>query len=136
MTEAQAAPKAKTEKPPAIEDKPLGEFMEQDYLPALKTALMEAGLADVDLSFQKGSLPQSSTSCWQVKGLWAKGRRSFVLGFPEDSIKGLKVFACADAGFAPTNLEPFLSDERKITLPLLVFGVIRRLNGQKWLGWN
>ncbi|MGA1475845.1 MAG: DUF2996 domain-containing protein [Prochlorothrix sp.] len=136
MTEAQAAPKAKKEKPPALEEKPFGEFIEQHYLPALKEALTESGLGDVDLSFQKGTLPLAPEAFWQVKGLWAGGKRSFVLGFPEETIKGLKVFACADGGVAPKNLEPFLSDERKITLPLLVFGVVRRLNGQKWLGWN
>ncbi|MDE5116328.1 MAG: DUF2996 domain-containing protein, partial [Trichodesmium sp. St2_bin2_1] len=36
----------------------------------------------------------------------------------------------------PATLEPFLIDERKITLNLLVFGVIQRLNAQKWLSLN
>ena len=36
----------------------------------------------------------------------------------------------------PATIEPFLLDERKITLDLLVFGVIQRLNAQKWLGGN
>jgi len=33
-------------------------------------------------------------------------------------------------------LEPFLIDERKVTLDLMVFGVMQRLNGQKWLERN
>jgi len=34
------------------------------------------------------------------------------------------------------RLEPFLIDERKAPLDLLVFGVIQRLNAQKWLQAN
>ena len=63
----------------------------------------------------------------------AAGQRSFLVGFPEQSISGVKVFACAEGKTKPTDLEAFLSDERKITLDLLVFGVLRRLNGQRWL---
>src|SRR3712207_9555174 len=40
--EAKAA-KAKKEKAPAVEDKPFTEFIEQDYLPALRTALAKQG---------------------------------------------------------------------------------------------
>ncbi|MGB3208973.1 MAG: DUF2996 domain-containing protein, partial [Crinalium sp.] len=36
----------------------------------------------------------------------------------------------------PSTLEPFLIDERKVTLDLMVFGVIQRLNAQKWLVRN
>jgi len=36
----------------------------------------------------------------------------------------------------PSTLEPFLIDERKVTLDLMVFGVMQRLNGQKWLERN
>jgi len=139
MTEAQppqpaTAPKPAKEKPPALEDKPLADFIQQDYLPALAEALKTKGLSGVNLTFTKAKLPQTTTECWQVQGHW--GRRSFLLAFPGESLGGIKVFACADAGAAPAYLEPFLSDERKITLSLLVFGVVQRLNGQKWLGWN
>ncbi|KKJ00170.1 DUF2996 domain-containing protein [Prochlorothrix hollandica] len=127
------APKAK---PPALEDKPFGDFIEQDYVPSLKDALEQSGLGDLALSFGRRTLPQTQETCWQVRGQWAGGRRSFLLAFPEEKIGGLKAFACADGGAEPSYLEPFLSDERKITLPLLVFGVVQRLNGQKWLGWN
>jgi hypothetical protein len=126
----------KKEKPPAIEDKPFFEFVEQHYLPALKKALEAQGLQDLELSFVHQSLPTAKSLCWQVCGKWSRGRRSFLVAFPQEKIVGTKAFACADGGTIPASLEPFLGDERKITLDLLVFGVVQRLNGQKWLGWN
>ena len=136
MADNQAAPAPKKEKPPALEDKPFDVFIQEHFLPSLAQALNEKGLSDLELSFTEQSLPTQSGSCWQVRGTWASGRRSFLVGFPEQSISGVKVFACADANSRPTSLEAFLGDERKITLELLVFGVLRRLNGQKWLGRN
>ncbi|MGB3653084.1 MAG: DUF2996 domain-containing protein, partial [Rivularia sp. (in: cyanobacteria)] len=50
-------------------------------------------------------------------------------------IKGKKAFSCNE-GKRPSTLESFLIDERRITLDLMVFGVVQRLNGQKWLGRN
>ena len=133
---ADASPKK--EKPPALEDKPFNEFIESHFVPELAKALSEQGLSDLDLQFVKRSLPTQSSAeeVWQILGKWLGGQRSFVLGFPEESIKGLKVFACADGQSTPTDLEAFLIDERKVNLNLLVFGVLRRLNGQKWLGLN
>lgn len=130
------AAKPKQEKPPALEDKPFPEFIEQHYLPALKDALESQGLQDLELSFSQQSLPTFQDVCWQVYGQWSGGRRSFLVAFPDEKITGTKAFACADGGTVPSYLEPFLVDERKITLDLLVFGVVQRLNGQKWLGWN
>ena len=102
----------------------------------LTQALADKGLADITLQFIEKPLPTQTQPCWQVQGQWQGGKRSFLIGFPDGSISGVKVFACADAQTQPSSLEAFLSDERKITLDLLVFGVLRRLNGQKWLGLN
>ncbi len=134
-----AAKAAKKEKPPAVEDKPFVEFMQQDYLPALQTAIKEQGVQDLQLSFAKQKLPVaglgSAEECWQVIGSWQNGLRQFNVYFPDEDITGKKGFSCNE-GKRPSTLESFLIDERKITLDLLVFGLVQRLNGQKWLGRN
>ncbi|MBW4557708.1 MAG: DUF2996 domain-containing protein [Trichormus sp. ATA11-4-KO1] len=134
-----AAKAAKKEKPPAVEDQPFIEFMQQHYLPTLQKAITEQGVQDLQLSFAKQKLPiagfQSAEECWQVIGSWQNGQRQFNLYFPDEDIQGKKGFSC-NAGKKPSTLESFLIDERKITLDLLVFGLVQRLNGQKWLGRN
>lgn len=133
---AEAKPAAKKAKAPSVEDKPFAEFIEQDYLPSLKTAFATKGVDDIFLSFSKAALPTVGGDCWQVKGSWAQGKRTFLIAFSEENISSTKVFAYADGGVAPSYVEPFLIDERKATLPLMVAGVMQRLNGQKWLGRN
>nr|WP_231943515.1 DUF2996 domain-containing protein [Calothrix sp. NIES-3974] len=132
-------PAAKKEKPPAVEDKPFVEFMEQDYLPALQKAIADEGVRDLELKFTKQQLPirgmEGLGECWQVVGSWQNGYRQFNIYFPDENIQGKKAFSCNE-GKVPSTLESFLIDERKITLDLLVFGTVRRLNGQKWLGRN
>jgi hypothetical protein len=137
--ETKPSAKAKKAKPPAVEDKPFSDFIEQDYLPALQKALTSQGIDDLDLKFAKEKLPASagtSAECWQVIGNWQDGQRQFNVYFLDEGIKSQKVFSCAASGSQPSVIEPFLGDERKITLPLLVFGVVQRLNAQKWLTWN
>ncbi|PPS40364.1 DUF2996 domain-containing protein [Chroococcidiopsis sp. TS-821] len=131
------APKAKKEKPPAVEDKPFAEFIQQDYLPALQKALAKEGVQDLDLKFTKEKINVAGITdeCWQVKGSWLEGRRQFNIYFPEESIQGQRAFSCYE-GSKPSAIEPFLIDERRITLDLMVFGVMQRLNGQKWLSRN
>ncbi|MEB3343373.1 DUF2996 domain-containing protein [Okeania sp.] len=135
-----AGGKVKKEKPPAVEDKSFADFMQQDYLPTLQKALNEQGVDDLELNLVKQKLPMigfgSSEECWQVVGKFKKGQRQFNVYFPKKDIKGPRAFSCADNGSQPATLEPFLIDERKITLNLLVFGVIQRLNAQKWLSLN
>lgn len=130
---------AKKEKAPAVEDKPFVEFMEQYYLPALQKAIAAQGVQDVQLSFakQKFSIIGFNTAeeCSQVVGKWQNGLRQFNLYFPEEDIQGKRGFSCNE-GKKPSTLEPFLIDERKVTLDLMVYGVVQRLNGQKWLGRN
>lgn len=135
---AKAAPK-KT-KPPKIEDKPFADFIHQDYLPALKSALTTEGLEEVEVALEKQKVLVSglgsNADCWQVIGRWPAGKRQFNIYFPKADISGPRAFSCSDIGAKPSTLEPFLIDERKITLSLLVFGVVQRLNAQKWLSFN
>ncbi|MEA5625984.1 DUF2996 domain-containing protein [Nostoc sp. UHCC 0251] len=137
---AAAAKAAKKEKAPSVEDKPFVEFIEQDYLPALQKAIAQQGVQDLQVSFAKQKMPitgfESAQECWQIIGSWKeKGQRQFNLYFPEEDIQGKKGFSCNE-GKKPSTLESFLIDERKITLDLLVFGLVQRLDGQKWLGIN
>ena len=120
------AAKPKAEKPPAIEDLPFEEFISTHYLPALTKAFGKQGVDDLKLEFSNS----------QVKGLWAEGLRQFTVYFSKADINAQKAFSCADAGRSPSTIEPFLIDERKAPLDLLVFGVIQRLTAQKWLTAN
>lgn len=131
-------PAAKKEKAPAVEDKPFLEFMEQDYVPALQKAIATEGVRDLTLKFAKQPIPLKGVQlgdCWQVTGSWQNGYRQFNLYFPEENIQGKKAFSCNE-GKAPSTLESFLIDERKVTLDMLVSRLVYRLNGQKWLGRN
>ncbi|MEH2028222.1 MAG: DUF2996 domain-containing protein [Nostoc sp.] len=137
---ATAAKAAKKEKAPSVEDKPFVQFIEQDYLPALQKAITQQGVQDLQVSFAKQKVPitgfESAEECWQIIGSWSEtGRRQFNLYFPEEDIQGKKGFSCNE-GKKPSTLESFLIDERRITLDLLVFGLVQRLDGQKWLGRN
>ncbi|MEH2248511.1 DUF2996 domain-containing protein [Nostoc sp.] len=137
---AAAAKAAKKEKAPAVEDKPFVEFIEQNYLPALQKAIAQKGVQDLQVSFAKQKVPitgfESAEECWQIIGSWKEtGRRQFNLYFPEEDIQGKKGFSCNE-GKKPSTLESFLIDERRVTLDLLVFGLVQRLDGQKWLGIN
>ena len=135
-----AAKAAKKEKAPSVEDKPFVEFIEQDYLPALQKAIAQKGVQDLQVSFAKQKMPitgfESAEECWQIIGSWSEiGKRQFNLYFPDEDIQGKKGFSCNE-GKKPSTLESFLIDERKITLDLLVYGLVQRLDGQKWLGRN
>src|SRR6476469_2049687 len=134
------AAKAKKEKAPAVEDKPFAEFIQQDYLPALQTALTKQGVKDLEVSLAKQKLPvagmSSAGDCWQVIGKFQEGQRQFNLYFPQENIQSQRAFSCAENNTKTSTLEPFLIDERKVTLDLMVFGVVQRLNAQKWLNLN
>jgi hypothetical protein len=136
-------PAAKKEKPPQPEDKPFNEFIEQYYLPGLKTAMAQQGIDDLSLEFAKRKIAvmgqNDATDYWQVQGKWveaAEGQRQFNVAFLEESINGPKVFTLASNEATPSTLEQFMGDERKTTLDLLVLYTVQRLNGQKWLTRN
>lgn len=137
-TPAKAAP-AKKPKPPALEDKPFQEFIQEHFAPALKTALGDRGVTDLDLRFGQEKLAiagMENEVCWQIKGSWRQGQRQFNLYFLNEDIQGPKGFSCATHGTAPSLLESFMIDERKVTLDLMVSYTLQRLNGQKWLDRN
>ncbi len=127
----------KKEKPPAVEAKPFSEFIEQDYLPALTQALVEKGITDLHVTLEQAKIPvkgfETAPACSQVIGSWAGGQRQFNIYFFEDNIQGKRAFSCVDRAGKSSTIEPFSIDERKITLDLLVSGLVLRLNSQKWL---
>jgi hypothetical protein len=132
------AAKAKKEKGPTVEDKPFAEFIQQDYIPAIKKAMSAQGVVDVDLTFAKQKMPvvgYEQQECWQIVGKWQNKPRQFNLYFTDEDIQGKKFFSCNE-GSRPSTIEHFLGDERKMTLDLLMWGIIQRLNGQKWLSLN
>jgi Protein of unknown function (DUF2996) len=136
---AKAAP-PKKEKAPAVEDKPFADFIQQDYIPALQQALTTGGISDLQVGLERAKVAvrgfQSAPECSQIVGRWDGGNRQFNIYFFDDNIQGQRAFSYADRGNLPSTIEPFLIDERKITLDLLIFGLITRLNGQKWLSRN
>ena len=123
---AKVAAKPKAEKPPAIEELPFEEFITTHYLPALTKAFSKQGVSDLQLEFDNS----------QVRGKCAQGLRQFTVYFSKADLNAQKAFSCADGGRSASTIEPFLIDERKAPLDLLVFGVIQRLNAQKWLESN
>ncbi len=125
MAEETPTKPAKKEKPPAVEDKPFPEFINEAFLPALTQALADK-VTDLALRLEDTT----------VVGEWGNQAHQFRLYFLDGDIQGAKAFVCSNYGIAPSTIEPFLADERKVTLDLLVFGVVQRLNAQKWLGGN
>ena len=138
--EKPAAAKGKKEKPPAPEDKPFNEFIEQEYLPALKSAFAQQGIQELEVTFVKDKIQipglNQKGGCWQVVGNWQGGQRQFNVYFPDEDINKQKAFSCATNGAKAGTLESFMIDERKVSLDLLVFYTMQRLNAQKWLAWN
>jgi hypothetical protein len=136
-TTAEAKP-AKKAKAPAIEDKPLNEFLEQHFRIAIEEAFNKQGIADLRLSLGKKKLPFAGMTqeCWQVVGNWLQGKRQFNLYFLEESLNGKKAFSSSTNGVSPSTIESFMIDEKKVTLDLLTLYTMQRLNGQKWLERN
>lgn len=129
----------KKEKPPALEDKPFNEFITQHFVPSLKQTLAKVGIDDLDVEFDKRKIPIAGLGddqCWQVIGRWQQGKREFIIIFAKEDIQGPKFFCMADSGAAPSTIESFMIDERKVSLDLLLLYTVQRLNGQKWLVLN
>ncbi len=118
--------KAEKVKQPTIEDLPFAEFIDAHYIPALKQAFTQAGISDLSLQIQE----------LRILGAWQNNVRKFKIYFAHNDINSPKAFSCWDAGKEPSVIEPFLVDERKATMELMVFAVMQRLNAEKWLGAN
>lgn len=137
------AAKAKKEKPPALEDKLFADFIQQDYLPALKAGLVKQDIPNADLTFEKRKINvigfAQAPECWQVVGRWTsvdQQSREFSIYFFDEKINGQKGFSYSESGGRASTLESFRIDERKVDLGLLVFWTLQRLNAQKWLVRN
>ncbi len=134
------AEKKKKEKPPAPEEKPFPEFIEQEYIPALKSAFSEEGIDDMELKFVKEPIPipglEQGEACWQVVGSWRNGDRQFNIYFPDENIGEFKGFSWSTNGAPASTMESFMIDERKVDLGGLVHYTVQRVNAQKWLAWN
>jgi hypothetical protein len=132
--------KTKKEKPPALEDKPFTEFIEQHFVPELEKALGEASWDSVDVTFDKGQLAvqgaNSSEAYWQVKGVRPGSDQRFNVVFTKEDIKGPKFFYYTLGDAPSSTVEQFMGDERRVTLDLMVLYTLQRLNGQKWLTRN
>jgi hypothetical protein len=139
---APPAAKAKKEKPPALEDKPFADFIQQDYLPALQAGLAKQEIQYAELTFEKRKINvigfAQAPECWQVIGRWQSGKqnRAFNIYFFDEKITGQKGFSYSESGGKASTLESFRIDERKVDLGLLVFWTLQRLNAQKWLVRN
>jgi hypothetical protein len=133
-----AKPAAKKEKAPALEDKPFADFVQQDLIPAIQSNL--ADLQDLQLEFGQKPVQiaglKGVPDCWQLVGKWKAGSRQFNLYFFKEDIQGQRGFSCISNGGMASSIESFLIDERKMTLDLLMFGLVKRLNAQKWLQPN
>jgi hypothetical protein len=136
-TDPLSAKKVVKEKPPAVEAKPFAEFIQQDYLPALTQALADRGVTDLHVALERSKIAvkgfETALECSQVVGSWNGGKRQFNVYFFEDDIQGQRAISCVDLGHTASTIESFLVLERKITLDLLVLGLVLRLNSQKWL---
>jgi Protein of unknown function (DUF2996) len=144
-TDPLSAKKAVKEKPPAVEAKPFADFIQQDYLPALTKALAvgvasleeNRGVNDLHVALERSKIAvkgfETAPECSQVIGTWNGGKRQFNIYFFEDDIQGQRAVSCVDLGHTASTIESFLVLERKITLDLLVLGLVLRLNSQKWL---
>jgi Protein of unknown function (DUF2996) len=134
----EKAPAAKKEKAPALEDKPFADFVQQDLMPAIQNNL--DSLSDLQLEFAQKPVQISGVpgvpDCWQIVGKWKNGSRQFNLYFFKGDIQGQRGFSCISNGGTASSIESFLIDERKMTLDLLLFGLVKRLNAQKWLQPN
>ena len=109
----------------------------------MSEGLTKQGIEHVKLTLEKQKIGvigyTKLPECWQVIGRWrsnGKQSRQFNLYFFSEDIQGQRAFSYAESGGKPSTLEPFLIDERKINLDLLVFGTLQRLNAQKWLVKN
>jgi len=122
-------------KPPAPEDTPFADFVPELLLPALTREIETYGGPAPELDFKEGPMPVVGADCWMVRGR-LPGERRFWLCFTEADIASAKTIALSEGSGAPSLLESFLIDEKKMTLPLLVSRLVQRLNGQKWLGPN
>jgi Protein of unknown function (DUF2996) len=103
----------------------------------LTQALADRGVTDLHVALERSKIAvkgfETAPECSQVVGSWNGGKRQFNIYFFEDDIQGQRAISCVDLSHTASTIESFLVLERKITLDLLVLGLVLRLNSQKWL---
>ena len=134
-TAARAGSKPAAGKKPQPEDQPFAEFVPKLLIPALARACAAHGGAAPTLQWREGPMPVVGGRCWRIEGE-LPGPRRFWLCFETPDINSRKTFALAESGQEASLLEPFLVDEKRMSLALLVARLVQRLDGQKWLGPN
>ncbi len=122
-------------KPIKVEDKPFEEFIRDDFIATLEKELTNKTSGPVNITFDQGKRPVLGDICWIVRGELTQGR-TFWICFKKNQLTSNKTITLAEAGRAPSMVEPFLIDEKKTTLVLLMSRLLQRLNGQKWLQPN
>ncbi|OOV35927.1 DUF2996 domain-containing protein [Candidatus Synechococcus spongiarum] len=135
MAEPEATTKTPARKKPQPEDQPFAEFVPRLLMPAMTRACATHGGSAPALQLQEAPMPVVGCRCWQIQGE-LPGPRRFWLCFEQPDINSRKTFALAESGQEPSLLEPFLIDEKRTSLALLVARLVQRLDGQKWLGPN
>jgi hypothetical protein len=128
---------SKQEKTLLIEEKPFTDFIQQDYIPALRQTFMEKDISDFHVSLEHSKIAVSgfgnAPECSQVIGYWNGGTRQFNIYFFEDDIQGQRAISCASSRNIASTIESFLVLERKVTLDLLILWLAQRLINQRWL---
>ena len=61
---------------------------------------------------------------------------AFISAFEIEDISSLKSISLCKSNQRPSVIESFLIDEKRITLKLIISRILKRLNGQKWIGEN
>ena len=125
----------KTIKPPKLEEKPFEEFITKYFIPGLKKSIIDKGTEVNGIQLIHGNRPVVGGICWMVF-CELNDERKFWLCFNRDAITSDKTILLAESNSDPSIVESFLIDEKKTTLSLLISRVLKRLNGQKWIGVN
>eukprot|EP00898_Chlorokybus_atmophyticus_P006523 jgi/Chlat1/6872/Chrsp51S06546 len=117
---AAGAAAAKPKKPDA---KPLKEFITEDVFPLLSKDLDKQNVTDVQLIFENN----------EIRGSFFNGEVpfNFWVLFPDGIITGARGFSLASHGYPPSNVEPFMIDERVFTAEMVTFWIVKRLQTQK-----
>ena len=125
------------ENPLAVESKAFADFIQQDYFPALTKGLADQGVTDLLVNLECSKIVikgfEAAPECSQVIGYWNDNKYQFNIYFFDDNIQGQRAFSCSYREYTASTIEYFLILERKITLDLLILGLITRLNSQRWL---
>lgn len=121
--------------PARPEAQPFEDFVPNLLIPAIVKACEARCGTQPRLELREQPMPVLGYPCWQVLGE-LPGSRRFWLCFLEPQINSRKILSLAEGGGDPSLLEPFLIDEKRVSLALVVGKLVQRLEAQKWLGPN